>query len=472
MMRLMEVKTGGIVARRTATVPPKTRDVGGRSAGSVLREVPRAEGNRKFWARDWMRNLVSPKRQGALRARASTSLLTLAFALAGSSLARAVTIELKDVAPGRVENQRQHADGDKVLPGTPDTNAFAARLEAAGQHVGNSVLLRIFKAEAEVELWMHKGDRYELFAIYPICNWSGTLGPKLAEGDKQTPEGFYTISRSQLHRVGRWPRSLNLGFPNIFDKAQARTGSYILVHGGCSSVGCFAMTNPVIDEIFRLTQAAIIKGQQHVPVHVFPFRMTEANLKKHDHADWRGFWQNLKQGYDAFEETRVPPSVRVCDGRYHFDRIAHGEVGATSPLEPCGETLAAVQALEEFYGLARRHPVLSQMNYRTHKSAWETAASEVPTHLAAAFEMYQGAMQSLARRVAENAKLPPSPKRSPPRILAQAAEKLSPFRCNQTLASCRRFIDLYKSRLAAEQASMQESLRKRMKTANRNARAR
>lgn len=391
-----------------------------------------------------------------------------ATVLFATSTANAVTIELKDAAPNRVENQRMHATGEVVLPGTPDTAAFSERLAKSGQKVGNPILIRIFKSEAELEIWMRKdGDSgvYEHFATYPVCNWSGTLGPKLAEGDKQTPEGFYTITRRQLHRIGRWPRSLNLGYPNVYDKSQARTGSYILVHGGCSSVGCFAMTNPVIDEIYRLTQAAIVKGQTHVPVQVFPFRMTEANLRKHASSEWHGFWQNLKEGFDAFDESRVPPSVRVCNGRYHFDRIAPGEVGAPRPLKPCGETIAAVQALEEFYAHARSHPLLSQIDFKTRMPMWATAANEVPPHLSNAFEIYQDAMQTLARAVAENAKLPPS-RRMHPRRLARAVVKSYQYNCNPNLASCRRYIALHKSRLEArvKNASARKT-RHRIKTA-------
>lgn len=390
-----------------------------------------------------------------------------------ASTAHAVTIELKDAAPNRVENQRMHAAGEAALPGTPDTSAFAERLEAAGQKVGNPILIRIFKSEAELEIWMQKdGGTYERFATYPVCNWSGSLGPKLAEGDKQTPEGFYTITRRQLHRIGRWPRSLNLGFPNVYDKSLARTGSYILVHGGCSSVGCFAMTNPVIEEIYRLAQAAIVKGQSHVPVHVFPFRMTEANLRKHASSEWLGFWQNLKEGFDSFEENRVPPSVRVCDGRYHFDRIAPGEVGTPRPLKPCGETIAAVQALEQFYSLASSHPLLSQINFKTRMPTWTTAASEVPAHLSGAFEIYQDAMQTLARAVAENAKLPPA-RRMRPRMLAKTVLKSYQYRCNPSLASCRRFVALQKSQLEAQvQAASRPHSRQHIKTATSGKRGR
>lgn len=402
---------------------------------------------------------------GASRFSLFAALCLSAFVI-DASTATAVTIELKDAAPKRVENQRLHAAGEQVLPGTPDTAAFPDRLAAAGQKVGNPLFIRIFKAEAELEVWMQKeaNGPYERFATYPVCNWSGSLGPKLAEGDKQTPEGFYTITRRQLHRIGRWPRSLNLGFPNVYDRSLARTGSYILVHGGCSSVGCFAMTNPVIEEIYRLTQAAIIKGQSHVPVHVFPFRMSEAKLAKHASSEWQGFWQNLKEGYDAFEESRVPPRVRVCDGRYHFDRIAPGEVGAQSPLKPCGATVAAVQALEEFYDLARSHPLLSRIGFKTQKRTWKKAADAVPEHLDGAFEIYQDAMQVLARAVEENAKLPPS-QRMNPRSLARAVVRSYQYKCNPSRASCRRFIALHKAREKSKATAAANRARRGLKTA-------
>src|SRR5262245_11320765 len=139
-------------------------------------------------------------------------------------------------------------------------------------------MIRIFKLESEFELWMQKEGRYELLARYPICHWSGSLGPKLTEGDRQSPEGLYSISVRQLHKTGRWRRSLDIGFPNTFDRAHGRTGSYILVHGGCTSIGCYAMTTPVMDEIYALSEAALRQGQEHIPVHVFPFRMTQQNL--------------------------------------------------------------------------------------------------------------------------------------------------------------------------------------------------
>jgi murein L,D-transpeptidase YafK len=288
------------------------------------------------------------QRFAARRSWLGLALGVLAGAATSATAAYGLSIELKDAAPDRVERQRAAAVGRLPLPGTPDVSKTAERLAAKGFASGAALLIRIFKSESELELWMEKDGRYELFAVYPICHWSGTLGPKQVEGDKQTPEGFYTITSRQLHHVGRWPRSLNLGFPNAFDKAMGRSGSYILVHGGCSSVGCFAMTNPVIGEIYDLAAAALRGGQRHIPAHVFPFRMTDANLAKHAKSEWADFWSNLKQGYDSFERTRQPPRVGVCDNRYHImDAAGPSEAGAPSPLAVCGATAAALQASDK-----------------------------------------------------------------------------------------------------------------------------
>lgn len=201
-------------------------------------------------------------------------------------------------------------------PGTPTPADRERRLREKNLTEGSPVFIRIFKAEAELELWMQKEGRFQLFATYPICYWSGKLGPKLKEGDRQAPEGLYSVSSTQLHRKGRWPRSLDIGFPNIFDKANKRTGSAILIHGGCSSIGCYAMTNPVMEEIFTLSEKAIEGGQDSIPIHVFPFRMTEENLAAKQSHPWAGFWQNLKEAYDVFEESNRLPQVAVCGVKY------------------------------------------------------------------------------------------------------------------------------------------------------------
>jgi hypothetical protein len=293
----------------------------------------------------------------------------------------------------------------------------------------------VFKATSELELWMRKDDAFVLFATYPICHWSGTLGPKLREGDRQTPEGFYTITSRQLHLAGRWPRSLNLGFPNVLDRAQARHGSFILVHGGCSSTGCFAMTNPVSDEIYRITEAALRAGQEHVPVHVFPFRMTEANLAAHQESDWQSFWRNLKQGYDSFETARRPPRVSVCEGRYHFEDAGPGEVGAERPLAVCAATAAALEALEQSPPPAPSDPALS----------WRQAVT-LRENLAALRERARsGALASPARMSTLAARGAPGM----PRALAAKATRSSTYACSLTRASCRKFVALQERRVAS-----------------------
>jgi murein L,D-transpeptidase YafK len=199
------------------------------------------------------------------------------------------------------------------------------RLAEKGMAAGRAVMIRIFKAESQLELWMEKGEQFELFARYPICSWSGRLGPKEHEGDHQAPEGLYSIGLEQIHRHGRRPRSLDLGFPNAFDKANARTGSTILLHGGCTSVGCYAMTDPVMEEIYALSEKALLEGQERIPVQVFPFRMTEANLSAYAQSVWFPFWRNLREAYDAFEATHVPPKVGVCGKRYRV--VPEGALG-------------------------------------------------------------------------------------------------------------------------------------------------
>lgn len=257
-------------------------------------------------------------RRPVIRLAASAG-LAAAGLLAVTPGASAITIELKDVAADRIERQRAAVEGRLPLANTPDVKLFTERLAEAGVASGAPVLMRIFKETSELEIWIEKGDRFHLFATYPICHWSGTLGPKQREGDKQTPEGFYTIANRQLHHVGRWPRSINLGFPNAFDRAHDRDGSYILMHGGCSSVGCVAMTNPVIGEVYGLVKAAIQGGQRHVPVHVFPFRLTDEALAAHSESPWHDFWTTLQAGYKSFERTGRPPRISVCERQYRVE---------------------------------------------------------------------------------------------------------------------------------------------------------
>lgn len=190
------------------------------------------------------------------------------------------------------------------------------RLAVKGLAQGQPVYLRIFKQEAVLELWMADDKGWRLFQSYPICRFSGRLGPKLRQGDRQAPEGFYQVSLGQLNPNSRHHLSFNLGFPNEFDRAHGRTGSFLMVHGGCTSIGCYAMTDPAVDDIYRLVSAALRSGQQTVAVHAFPFRMTAINMVKHKGSHWIDFWRDLKAGYDLFEERRRIPTVKLAGKRY------------------------------------------------------------------------------------------------------------------------------------------------------------
>jgi len=188
-----------------------------------------------------------------------------------------------------------------------------------GGQIGDPVYLRIFKEEAELEVWMQHGERYHLIQTYPICAYSGDLGPKLQEGDRQSPEGFYYVTKSRLNPNSRFHLSFNLGYPNRYDRAHGRTGSFLMVHGDCVSIGCYAMTDEKIEEIYELVEQALTEGQKSVYVHVFPFRMTAANMQRHQGERWYTFWENLKEGYDRFEKYHEPSKVTVRQKKYRFD---------------------------------------------------------------------------------------------------------------------------------------------------------
>ncbi len=160
------------------------------------------------------------------------------------------------------------------------------------------IFIRIYKEESELEVWKLKDGRFQHFRTYPVCAWSGGLGPKLRVGDKQTPEGFYTVSHGQMNPNSHYHLAFNIGFPNAYDSANGRTGSAVMVHGDCKSAGCFAMTDARIEEIYALARKAFDGGQSYFHVHIMPFRMTAANLASHRDSPWYPFWLRLKEGYE------------------------------------------------------------------------------------------------------------------------------------------------------------------------------
>jgi len=192
------------------------------------------------------------------------------------------------------------------------------RLSELGAQVGDPVFIRIFKYTAELEVWIKAKDHYELLHTYEVCRQSGYLGPKLKEGDGQGPEGFYYVTKGRLNPNSKFHLAFNIGYPNAYDRAHKRTGSALMVHGDCVSVGCFAMTDKKIEEIYELVEKALENGQRIVRVHIFPFRMTKRKMDYYRYSKWYSFWSNLKEGYDYFEEKKIPPNVGVKNLQYSF----------------------------------------------------------------------------------------------------------------------------------------------------------
>src|SRR5246500_1685453 len=197
------------------------------------------------------------------------------------------------------------------------------------------IVVRLFKEEAELEVWKEDTTgRFQILKIYPICRWSGDLGPKLQEGDRQAPEGFYTITPELMNPNSNFYLAINTGFPNSFDKATNRDGSLLMVHGDCSSAGCYAMTDEQMGEIYALGREAFLGGQKEFQVQAYPFRMTALNMARHRNNPAMPFWRMIKQGYDIFEVTREEPKVDVCDRHYVFNAVSPS--GAPLTLNPQG----------------------------------------------------------------------------------------------------------------------------------------
>ncbi len=194
-------------------------------------------------------------------------------------------------------------------------------LKAADLEFGAPIFMRIFKEERLLEVWVQRKKNFQLFKTYPICTYgSGGLGPKIRQGDGKAPEGFYFVKPSQLNPVSRFHLAFNLGYPNRYDRQHGRTGSALMVHGNCVSIGCYAMTDSGMEEIFALADAAFRKGQPFFRVHIFPFQMNEENMTRHAGSEWDAFWSNLKQGYDFFETNAMPPNVEVRGRKYVFEQ--------------------------------------------------------------------------------------------------------------------------------------------------------
>ena len=201
----------------------------------------------------------------------------------------------------------------------PIPAATLALMAARGTDAASPIVLRAYKKESEIEVWKRNAaGRYVPIKTYPICRWSGQLGPKTKSGDRQTPEGFYTVAKSQMNPNSRYYLSFDIGYPNAYDRAHGGTGSAVMVHGVCSSMGCFAMTDAVAGELFSIAREAFSGGQRAFQFQSFPFRMTAANMARHRTDPNIAFWRQLKEGSDRFEATGEEPVVSVSGGRYAF----------------------------------------------------------------------------------------------------------------------------------------------------------
>jgi murein L,D-transpeptidase YafK len=214
----------------------------------------------------------------------------------------------------------------------------AGIMEKLGMSETSPVLMRIFKEESKFEVWKQdRTGRYQLLKSYDICKWSGKLGPKIKEGDRQAPEGYYTITPGLMNPNSQYFLAFNTGFPNAYDRANGRTGTALMVHGACSSRGCYAMTDEQIQEIYALARDAFRGGQRAFQLQAYPFRMTPENMARHWNDPNMPFWKMLKEGYDTFELTRQEPKVDVCGRKYVFNSTPKS--GSMMPAAACPELM-------------------------------------------------------------------------------------------------------------------------------------
>ena len=223
-----------------------------------------------------------------------------------------------DTGPGRSEH--------------PISSATLEQMSKIDTTPSAPVLVRTYKKEAELEIWKMKSDgRYALLKTYPICRWSGQLGPKKVEGDMQVPEGFYTIEPGQMNPNSHYYLAFNVGYPNAYDRAYGRTGGAVMVHGVCSSAGCFSMTDEQVADIYAIARDAFRGGQRQIQLQSYPFRMTAENMAKYRLDPNIAFWKELKNGSDHFEVAKTEPPVVVCGRHYVFGATADGAVSASAP---------------------------------------------------------------------------------------------------------------------------------------------
>lgn len=256
--------------------------------------------------------------------------------------------------------------GDLVPNGNGANTQLPAKLvqsmKTKGMSTTSPIMFRIFKEESVLEVWKRKDNgRYDMVTSYQICKWSGKLGPKFIEGDRQAPEGFYAVRPAQMNPKSSYYLSFNTGFPNGLDRALGRTGANLMVHGACSSSGCYSMTDAQVAQIYAFAREAFKGGQESIQLEAFPFRMTPANMARYKDDPNYPFWKNLKEGYDHFEITKVPPKVDVCEKKYVFNHTSdpNAPIAATSTCPPSDQ------------------PESLKMAYQSYQTNYETAFSSM-----------------------------------------------------------------------------------------------
>ncbi len=250
----------------------------------------------------------------------------------------------------------------------PLSDKMVKEIQSKNMDMESPILVRLFKEESELEVWKQdKEGRFALLKTYPICRWSGELGPKIKEGDRQAPEGFYNITPGQMNPNSQYYLSFDLGYPNAYDRAYGRTGAQLMVHGDCSSRGCYSMTDEQISEIYALGRDSFFGGQKSFQVQAYPFRMTAQNLARHRNSPHLAFWKMLKKGNDHFEVSKLEPKVNVCDKHYVFDaqsqagRALSFNATAKCPAYEVPEEIASLvrdkerQDEQQFADLSRRN---------------------------------------------------------------------------------------------------------------------
>jgi murein L,D-transpeptidase YafK len=244
------------------------------------------------------------------------------FALIDRSLFRALATSAVLAAGALLAgcNSDEISLANNAKANQPVPPQLLAEMVSKDMDLQSPILVRLFKTEAELEVWkQNRSGRFALLKTYPICRWSGDLGPKVREGDRQAPEGFYSITPAQMNPQSAYYLSFNTGYPNAYDRALGHSGSQLMVHGDCSSRGCYAMTDEQIAEIYSLGRESFFGGQHAFQFQAYPFKMTPVNMAKHRNNPNMPFWKMIKEGYDDFEVTRQEPKVDFCEKRYVFD---------------------------------------------------------------------------------------------------------------------------------------------------------